>query len=180
MALDPLRVPPHLQRPGSSHSNRSISHASQSSTTRLSQRTIIKQPRLAALLKTLVKQVTKVNETEDIQEGIDVAIKRIDQVKQASVPDLAQIDAQIRGHVKKAGINIQDSLADALNTKYAELKHNIAQRNDLDLNIKLATLPSYLHFLVGDYCCLHFYLATSVPSCSFRRLQHGSHCPRQL
>ena len=157
MALDPSRVPPHSQRPGSSHSIRSISHTSQRSTSRLSQRAIIKQPRLAALLKTLVKQVTGLNEDyskEDIHEGMSLASRRIDQMKQASVPDLVQIDAYIRGHVEKARINIKDNLANALTVRYAELKDNVAGRNDLDMDIKLATLPSHLHFLVGGYSLL--------------------------
>jgi gamma-tubulin complex component 5 len=154
MALDPSRVPLHLQRPGSSHSNRSVSRTSQRSTSRLSQRSIIRQPRLAVLLKTLVKQVTKQNESdasENIQERMDMAIKRIDQMRQGSVPDLAQIDTQIRGHVKKARVNIQDSLANTLTAKYAEIKEIAAQRNDLDMEMKLATLPSHLYFLVSDH-----------------------------
>lgn len=158
MALDSLRVPPYLQRPSSSHSNRSVSRASQRSTSRLSQRTIIKQPRLVVLLKALVQQVTKVNEgdvSDDIREDMDTAIKRIDQMKQGPVPDLAQLDAQIRGHVEKARINIQDSLADTLTAKYAEIKGKAAQRNDLDMDMKLATLPSHLYFLVGDRLLLN-------------------------
>jgi gamma-tubulin complex component 5 len=156
MALDPLRVPVHSQRPGSSHSIRSVSRTSQRPTSRLSQRTIVKQPRLAALIKTLVKQVTHLDEgdgSRDMHERIDFATRRIDQIKQASVPDLAQIDAQVRGHVMKARINIQGSLADALNAKYAELKDNVTQRNDLDMEMKLATLPSHVQFLVGGHCC---------------------------
>ena len=157
MTFDPLRVPPHLQRPGSSYSIRSVSRTSQRPTSRLSQRAINTQPRLAALLKTLVKQVMNLNEDYaqgDTMEGMTLAYRRIDQMKQASVPDLAQIDAHIRGHVEKARINIQDNLANALAAKYAELKNDVTQRNDLDMDIKLTTLPSHLQLLVSGYFLL--------------------------
>jgi gamma-tubulin complex component 5 len=103
MSLDPLRVASLSQRPGSSHSihsTRSVSRASQRPISRLSQRSITKQPRLAALLNTLVKQVTGWNaeyDTEDIQDAVDLASKRIDQMKQAMVLDSTQIDARFRG-----------------------------------------------------------------------------------
>jgi ribosomal protein S20 len=52
------------------------------------------------LLNTLVKQVTGWNaeyDTEDIQDAVDLASKRIDQMKQAMVLDSTQIDARFRG-----------------------------------------------------------------------------------
>jgi len=102
MSFDALRVAPLSQRPGSSHSNRSVSRTSQRPASRLSQRTINKS-RLAPLLNTLVKQVTGWNaeyDAEDIQEAMDSAFKHMEnQMKQASVPDLAQIDVRFKGYV---------------------------------------------------------------------------------
>ncbi|KAF8528848.1 Spc98 family-domain-containing protein [Hysterangium stoloniferum] len=151
MVHESLRVPSSSQRPGSSLSTRSVSRASQRPLSRLSHLSITKQPRLSALLRTLVEQVTDKDEERsagEIQNAMDLTVKIIDQMKQASLPSMDQIDAQFSGHIEKARINLHDTLADMLRQRYIQLKSNVRTRKDLDLDIKQSTLPNHLRFLL--------------------------------
>ncbi|KAF8592571.1 hypothetical protein K439DRAFT_1625920 [Ramaria rubella] len=151
--MDALRVPSLTQRPGSSLSNRSVSRASQRPSSRLSQRTITKQPRFISSLKTLVKQVAKIKEEDapdDFQKILGLISKRLDQMRQATTPDSSQIDAQFRGHIKKARINVQNTLADALHAKYTTFKVEVTLNKHLEMVIDPTTVPNHLQLLVGD------------------------------
>jgi len=92
--------------------------------------------------------VGNTDEEDDIQHGVDIAIRRIDALKQSSVQDFGQIDAQFAGHILKARINLQDTLAKLLQQTYKTLKTNVQQRRDFDMEIKSNILPAHLQFLV--------------------------------
>ncbi|KIJ56553.1 hypothetical protein M422DRAFT_238178 [Sphaerobolus stellatus SS14] len=148
-----VRVPSHGQRPASSLSNRPTSRTSQRAFSRLSQFSVTKQPRLAALLQTLVKQVSTITpedeaDPDDIQYGVETAIRRIDALKQAPIMDMQQIDEQVAGRILKARINVQDTLAKLLKQRYNTLKETVDKRRDLDMDIKSNTLPAHLQFLL--------------------------------
>ncbi|TBU41458.1 Spc98 family-domain-containing protein [Dichomitus squalens] len=61
----------------------------------------------------------------------------------------ATVDKMIRGHAKKARINSEDVLADALEKAYKKLKNQIKGHSDLDADIQRSRIPDHLKFLAA-------------------------------
>lgn len=145
---DTLRIRGQIHRPVSSLSNRPSSRASLRS---LAQFSVTKQPRLLSSLRTLIKQVLDWNDDHDLdtlQYALDAAVNRIDSMKQAPAMDISQVDTQVAGHIIKAKINVQDSLAKLLQHTYQTLKRNVSDRKDLDTEITSNTLHAHIQLLV--------------------------------
>ncbi|KAJ7256514.1 Spc98 family-domain-containing protein [Mycena haematopus] len=139
------------QRPPSSASHRPLSSASQRPPSSLSAR---RPPSrwLSPLCQTLVKQVTNLSEGDDLQTALEYAIRNLESttmVKAATGVDIGVVDRQVRGHSHKARIQMRDTLAEALQTAYGRLKHQAAQGQDLDQEIKMSRLPDHMQFLMS-------------------------------
>ncbi|KAJ6531298.1 Spc98 family-domain-containing protein [Mycena capillaripes] len=138
------------QRPPSSLSARPLSSASTRPISRISQRPHSRhaRSRLLPLCQSLVSQVTGLKEADDdgtFQTAVEYAVKNLESMtmtKAATGVDMGVIDRQAR-------INSRDTLAEALQTSYRRLKHQAAQGQDLDQEIKMSRLPDHLQFLMS-------------------------------
>ncbi|GJJ07361.1 hypothetical protein Clacol_001563 [Clathrus columnatus] len=146
-----ITIPQDATRPASSLSNRPSSRISQRPVSRLSQLSVVKQSRLAPLVRTLVKQITGAEEESnpgDFQEALGIAVRHIDSLKQSATAELSHIDAQIKGHITKARINVHDVLADAIHNTYSTLKKCMIQPSTFGAAIKTSTIPTIVEFLL--------------------------------
>ncbi|KAF7332696.1 hypothetical protein MKEN_00152800 [Mycena kentingensis (nom. inval.)] len=143
------------QRPLSSMSNRPLSSASIRPGSRMSQRPHSRhaRSRLVPTCQTLVGQVTGLREEDEgYQPAVEYAVKSLESTtitKAATSVDMTIVDRQVYGHVQKARINSRDALAEALQTCYRRLKHQIGQEKDLDGEIQPSRSPDHMRFLLS-------------------------------
>ncbi|KAF9006720.1 Spc98 family-domain-containing protein [Cyathus striatus] len=148
------------QRPPSS-SSRPISSASTRPHSRYSHRPSSRhaRSRLLPQCETLVSQISGLKEEgmvgdedgENFRSAVDFAVKNLEAItlnKAAVSVDLTNVDRQISGHALKARINSRDTLAEALQKSYSQLKAIVTKDDDLDREIKLGRLPDHLQFLL--------------------------------
>ncbi|KAG7097351.1 hypothetical protein E1B28_004703 [Marasmius oreades] len=153
-----------LARPLSSASNRPLSRAS---TQRPKSRQRVISAKLSLLCDSLIHAMvgpapnpgTKGdNETEgdelDIRhrELVDFAVRNLSMgggtVSKAAVTfDKERVDSMIRGHIEKARIRSNDTLAQALETCYNKLTFQVEKDKDLDAEINESRLPAHMQFL---------------------------------
>ncbi|KAF9498676.1 hypothetical protein BDN71DRAFT_1443067 [Pleurotus eryngii] len=160
-----LRVPSSAsRRPGSSASQRPSSvlnvrppsSASMRPSSRLSQRAKSRS-RLTPICQTLVTQITGMDNStqhsENFNTAVEFAVQNLEATSLVNLKgsvgvDMSTMDKQIRGHVEKAKIQLRESLGQALETAYRQLKISMAHTHDLDEDIKMAHMPDHLQLLI--------------------------------
>ncbi|KAF7294147.1 hypothetical protein HMN09_01143100 [Mycena chlorophos] len=143
------------QRPISSLSNRPLSSASVRPISRLSQRPNSRhsRSRLLPTCQALVTQLIGLREDDEgFTDAVEYAVRSLESTtitKAAASVDMGVVDRQIRGHSEKARINSRDTLAEALETCYQQLKSQISKDKDLDGDIQASRLPDHMRFLLS-------------------------------
>ncbi|KAF9266306.1 hypothetical protein L218DRAFT_956662 [Marasmius fiardii PR-910] len=157
-----------LARPLSRTSNRPLSRAS---THRPKSRQRVTSARLLHLCDRLINAIagpsakTTAEEADDVEterdrgevrrrELVDFAVTNLSMegvtISKAAVTlDKERVGAMIRGHVEKARIRSNDTLAEALETCYNELTSQIEKDKDLDAEIKESRLPAHMQLLLA-------------------------------
>ncbi|KAI6152432.1 Spc98 family-domain-containing protein [Pisolithus tinctorius] len=138
-------------RPLSSASLRPQSRLSRPSS-RISRPVTRHTARLLPLCQSLVTHITRLspdNDPENYRIAVDFALKNLEHaLKGGASTDMTTMDKRFRGHVQKARINNQDSLANALEKAYTRVKGHAKDLIDIDEEIKLSHLPDHLQLLL--------------------------------
>ncbi|KAE9409816.1 hypothetical protein BT96DRAFT_962003 [Gymnopus androsaceus JB14] len=141
-----------LARPSSSASVRPTSRASYRPKSRQQKLTTAK---LLPLCEDVVRRVLgePVEETEErYHELVDWSVKQLGMEgsnKAAVVLDMEGVHRMVRGHMEKARIKSQDTLANALGRSYEQLKEQAEGEHDLDDEIKKSRLPAHMQFILS-------------------------------
>ncbi|KAI6034851.1 Spc98 family-domain-containing protein [Pisolithus orientalis] len=138
-------------RPLSSASLRPQSRLSRPSS-RISRPVTRHTARLLPLCQCLVTHITRLspdNDPENYHIAVDFALKNLEHaLKGGASTDMTTVDKRFRGHVQKARINNQDTLANALEKAYTRVKGHAKDLIDIDEEIKLSHLPDHLQLLL--------------------------------
>ncbi|KAL4076383.1 Spc98 family-domain-containing protein [Scleroderma yunnanense] len=138
-------------RPVSSTSLRPQSRVSRPSS-RISRPATRQASRLLPQCQTLVTRITGLspeNDPENFRIASDFVFKNLEYASKGGVStDMNQMSNHFRGHIQKARINNQDTLAIALEKAYRKVKEQAKDLTDLDEEIKLSHLPDHLQLLL--------------------------------
>ncbi|KAJ4465152.1 Spc98 family-domain-containing protein [Lentinula edodes] len=144
-----------LARPTSSASIRPTSRASYRPKSRQQKLTVAK---LLPFCQDVVRKVLIEPEEENDEyetkyhEMVDWSIKQLGMegsTKAALVLDMESINKMVRGHIEKARVKSQDTLANALERCYGQLNEQAEGEHDLDDEIKKSRLPTHIQFLLA-------------------------------
>ncbi|KAJ3868968.1 Spc98 family-domain-containing protein [Lentinula novae-zelandiae] len=144
-----------LARPTSSASVRPTSRASYRPKSRQQKLTAAK---LLPFCQDVVRKVLIQPEEENDEyetkyhEMVDWSIKQLGMegsTKAALVLDMESINKMVRGHIEKARVKSQDTLANALERCYGQLNEQAEGEHDLDDEIKKSRLPTHIQFLLA-------------------------------
>lgn len=101
------------------------------------------------MLVTRITGLSPENDPENFRIAVDFVLKNLEHAtKGGASTDMNLISSHFRGHIQKAQINNQDTLAAALEKAYAKVNEQAKELTDLDEEIKLSHLPDHLQLLL--------------------------------